>query len=337
MESTNNPVEGTGLSVQDAATHIEQFLDSDTGTTEQVDADNETEEVSNVEVDEAESVAEEQSETDSEATESETTETQDETTEPEATTLSDDTLVDVHGEKRSLAELRNGYMRQSDYTKKTTELKQHLKTYQLQQKEIGQIREETLQRIDLMAFQLGKVAKLVEAPSEQLLRDDPHEYLIQQKEYESQQREIQVLHQQHTGLIAEKAKQDAEQLALRQVAARDQLNEWLPEFADAKTGDGLLIEVGKFMIEDRGYTADEINQIDDPRKFRDMYELYQFKQRAKQTSTVVKHFDKKPPLTAPGTSTKTQKQPSNAFSDDVRKYKRTGSFNDAVSAISKLL
>jgi hypothetical protein len=336
MESTNNPEQGTGLTVNDAATHIETLLDSETGTTEQVDADNETEEVSNVEVDEATEV-EEQSEQDSESVESDTAETQDETTEPEATDLSDETLVDVQGEKRTLKEVREGYMRQSDYTRKTQELKQHLKTYQLQQKDLNQVRAENLQAVELMALQISQAVELADAPTDQLLQDDPHEYLLKRQKFERQQSVIHHLRNEHAGLLAEKAKKDAEQLALRQVEARSQLNEWHPEFADGKTGDGLLIEVGKFMINDLGYSPDEVNMIDDPRHFRAMYRLFQAEQRAKHVAKVVPHFDKKPPLTAPGNSTKTQKQPSNAFSDDVRKYKRSGDFNDAVSVISKLL
>lgn len=41
----------------------------------------------------------------------------------EQPSISDDLEVEVNGEKLSISELKNGYMRQSDYTRKTQELK----------------------------------------------------------------------------------------------------------------------------------------------------------------------------------------------------------------------
>jgi len=335
---TNNPETGTGYSVAEAATHIESLMDSDNGTIPEVDAENEADEASTIDAEATEGETETTGETASDETTEEVAEGDDaqDKEEPTAGALDDATLVDVQGDKHTLRELKDGYLRRAAFTQKTQELKQHLKTYQVQQKELGQIREENLKAVELMALQLSQAVELVDAPNDQLLKDDPHEYLIQRQKFERQQNAINHLRDQHAGLLREKAKAEAEQMVLRQVAARDQLNEWHPEFADAKTGDGLLIEVGKFMIEELGYSAEEINHIDDPRHFRAMYRLFQAEQRAKHVAKAVSHIEKKPPLVAPGTSTKTHAKSNDAFQRDVQKAKRTGSLHDAASALSKL-
>lgn len=334
MEMTNNPVEGTGTSVEDTAANIEKILDSSVGTTEKVDADNDDNEFVDLDtVEDDDYILEDDqpvTESNQEAVaEADAVDSKDETQEADAKAAHEAEIVfEVDGKPVSRKEANLGYLRQSDYTKKTQELKQNLARYQVQQKEISQIRAENLQVVEQLVLQMRKAADLADAPSEQLLKDDPHEYLMQKQKFERQQGAIKHLFDQHVGLLEEQARSQKEQLAIDQVAARDQLNEWLPEFADDKTGDGLLIEVGKFMIE-RGYTADEINSIRDARNFRDMYEFMQLKRKAQHVPEVVKHFEKKPPLTQPGHSSKTTSKTSSDVSARIlQKQKQTGSLAD---------
>ncbi|MDR6757208.1 hypothetical protein J2Y48_002504 [Mycoplana sp. BE70] len=158
MDLTNTPVEGTGYSVDEAATHIEKLLDSD-GTTETVDADNETDEVSNTLEDEVENDTE-QPETDSE--EVEQVESEGETDEVEEPTARDpnEILFEIDGQGVSREEAQKGYLRQSDYTKKMQELGAHRKKWIVQEVDYHQIRAQSAQVLNDLAAHVAQVFEM---------------------------------------------------------------------------------------------------------------------------------------------------------------------------------
>ncbi len=116
MSDSNNPAEGTAsLTLHDAASQISALLGND----EAPDAETPAVE------------AEVPSHEDADATEvhpeTETTEEEQPTedAEPEAAevpSFGDDTEVEVNGERVKVKDLKSGYLRQSDYTRKTQEL-----------------------------------------------------------------------------------------------------------------------------------------------------------------------------------------------------------------------
>lgn len=196
--------------------------------------------------------------------EEESEENEDEGEEPSVSPLDEDaTLVDIEidGEayEVNLTELKTGYLRQEEFTKRVTELEQKAAEFQEQVSE----REVALQRELEMAQVIlaGDLSKYDKVDWEQLKTDDPATYqrlrleAIDAKEslqgLQNRRNQIQSLHEE-----AQKIKQAVHVKAQIELATK-----LMPEFKEATFRDG-LIKYGK----DIGYTEDELYSMTDARQ-----------------------------------------------------------------------
>lgn len=196
--------------------------------------------------------------------EEESEEDEDGEDEPTVVPLDEDaTLVDIEidGEayEVNLTELKTGYLRQEEFTKRVTELEQKASEFQEQVSE----REVALQRELEMAQVIlaGDLSKYDKVDWEQLKTDDPATYqrlrleAIDAKEslqgLQNRRNQIQSLHEE-----AQKIKQAVHVKAQIELATK-----LMPEFKEATFRDG-LIKYGK----DIGYTEDELYSMTDARQ-----------------------------------------------------------------------
>jgi|SRR5690606_7401083 len=196
--------------------------------------------------------------------EEESEEDEDEGEEPSVSPLDEDaTLVDIEidGEayEVNLTELKTGYLRQEEYTKRVTELEQKAAEFQDQVSE----REVALQRELEMAQVIlaGDLSKYDQIDWSRLKVEDPTNYqklrleAIDAKEslqgLQSRRNQIQSLHEE-----AQKIKQAVHVKGQIELATK-----LMPEFKDAAFRDG-LINYGK----DIGYTEDELYSMTDARQ-----------------------------------------------------------------------
>lgn len=193
----------------------------------------------------------------------ETEEVEDEGDEPVVSPISDDTLVDIDidGEayEVNLTELKSGYLRQEEFTKRVTELEQKASEFQEQVSE----REVALQRELEMAQVIlaGDLSKYDNVDWNRLKTEDPATYqqlrleAIDAKEslqgLQNRRNQIQSLHEE-----AQKIKQAVHVKAQIELATK-----LMPEFKEATFRDG-LIKYGK----DIGYTEDELYSMTDARQ-----------------------------------------------------------------------
>lgn len=207
---------------------------------------------------------EEETEGEPEVEEEESEEDENGEGEPTVTPLDEDaTLVDIEidGEayEVNLTELKTGYLRQEEFTKRVTELEQKAAEFQEQVSE----REVALQRELEMAQVIlaGDLSKYDKVDWERLKTDDPATYqqlrleAIDAKEslqgLQNRRNQIQSLHEE-----AQKIKQAVHVKAQIELATK-----LMPEFKEAAFRDG-LIKYGK----DIGYTEDELYSMTDARQ-----------------------------------------------------------------------
>ncbi len=336
MELTNNPDEGTGYTPQEAADHIATLLDSD-GIIETVDAENEIEESQTVdETDEVESeidtdhVDEDDTESDVDNEEAEDTETE--------SALSDETTVDVNGNTVSLRELKSGYLRQADFTRKTQELAEQRKAYQIQQVDGAQVREQVSQAINGMMQQVAVEFQGMQEPDWAYLADnEPGEYVREKERWSKREAAIKQLYdaQQEIARKNDEYAQYMRQEAIKNARA-ELIKRYPSEFCDAKTAKKTLDTVTGY-LSDNGFSAEEINNTADARIIDIVYRAYKYDQIQNKVPSAVKKIEQKPALTAPGAIRQKASTESDSYKRDLNRLKNTGSFNDAVSVISRLL
>ena len=148
--------------------------------TETETQDVETETTEDVVEEETESVDESETDTDIEEVEDVTQ------TEPETYTIK------VNGEdvNVTLDDLKNGYSRTSDYTRKSQQLAEQRKQFEQQQ---AQIQAERTQLAENLKAVEQFLSNPVPQPDQNLINSDPSEYLRQKDAYEKHQQTVQAV------------------------------------------------------------------------------------------------------------------------------------------------
>lgn len=165
----------------------------------------------------------------------------------------------------SLDELKNGYQRQSDYTRKTMEAAEQRKTADAATQQANQERQQYHSQLERMAAQLeGVLEQQSQIDWNALIESDPVEYLKQQQLFQQRQ----ALYQQNTQERQKLAQQfqheqaQAHQSYLAQ--QQDNLLAKLPDWKDDAKAAAEKTAISKF-LQEQGFEAEDISSIADHR------------------------------------------------------------------------
>ena len=164
-----------------------------------------------------------------------------------------------------LSELKNGYQRQADYTRKTMEISEQRKAAEAQIAQAHQERQAYAQNLHRMQVQLeGTLQQQQQINWEELLQSDPVEYLKQQHQAQARQAQLgQVYAEQQRVAALQQA--EAQQAQMRHLQSQQQdLLAKLPEWRDDAKSRAEKVAIRDYLAE-QGYEADAINNIADAR------------------------------------------------------------------------
>ena len=234
-EQVGNP--DTGIGLHEATLAISKLLgpeEDNQGEAEALDPETGEEET---EYDD-ESSDEEQSEYEDD---SEPDEEVDEDEEPTQELPDDLTIkVKVNGEEQevTLAELRNGYSRNSDYTRKAQALAEERKAFQLEAETIRQERAQYAELLPLLQQQLMQQAS-AEPDWDTLYNEDPIEAARLERQWrksrEEQSYRLQAIQAEQQRLAQEQAADQARAIQAFVEEERTKLPEVIPEWKDQDT------------------------------------------------------------------------------------------------------
>jgi hypothetical protein len=253
----------------------------------------------------------------------------------------------------TVAELRNGYLRQQDYTRKTMEVAQHRQKMVDATQFVMQQRQALDGILSAQQEQLASMApeRLSEAQLDQLSQQNPTEYMRLVRAYDRYDRMVATLQQQRIEnaqvaqaqaavLSQENAAREYAKLIERRPewadpvkgkAARDEMTEYMQttygvspqEFAGAATSHQVLDIVAKAMAYDRAVAAHEArvrgNRSGDGQEQR----------RAPRPAT--------PGSAAPPPRIQNRQRQQQRALDAQRRAAKSGKVDDAASAIEALL
>lgn len=164
-----------------------------------------------------------------------------------------------------LSELKNGYQRQADYTRKTMEVSEQRKAAEAERAQAHQERQAYAANLQRMQAQLeGALQQQQQTNWEELLQSDPVEYLKQQHQAQARQAQLsQVYAEQQRMAALQQA--EAQQAHLRHLQAQqDALLAKLPEWKDDARSKAEKVAIREYLAE-QGYEPDAINNIADAR------------------------------------------------------------------------
>lgn len=287
-------------------------------------SDGEQEEIEVQADDESEVSEEESDDTESEGTE----EQEEESQEPINQTIK----VKVDGEELevTLDELKSGYSRTKDYTKKTQEIAQARKTLESEFQQVNLERQQYGQLLSQLAQQLQTNAQ---EPDWDLLRNtDPIEYSVQWTEFQRNQQKMAVIQQEQQRVAQMQQMEQQKQMAVTLERERGALLAVVPEWSNpevAKAEKQMVIEQGKKL----GFSDDELAQAFDHRA------IVALRKAALYDKLMSKRAEVKPTQPTQKTIQPGSKVSANpdAAKKAQQKFKQSGNVRDAATAIQFLL
>lgn len=184
---------------------------------------------------------------------------------PEAEAKEDDPIVTVKIDGKEvevkLSELKNGYQRQADYTRKTMEVSEQRKAAEAEASKARQEREKYAQDLSAMRARLeGALQEQQQIDWQQLINENPQEYLRQM--HLAQQRQAAL---QDTAKKQDELRQqvEAEQEQSRLTYLREQHQELLdklPEWKDEAKSKAERTALREYLLE-QGYPAETVDSV----------------------------------------------------------------------------
>lgn len=223
--------------------------------------------------------------------------------------------IDLDGKKYKVAaELRDAFLRQSDYTRKT-------QAVAAEREQIQSVRQELINQTQQMQSTQNAILSFMshtigEPPSLQLAQEDFQRYTIERGLYEQRAAAMQHLMQQGQQVSAHQqqiSQQAAIELTQREASV---MLEKMPELADPRSYQEFAtkaVETGSFY----GFTAEEIGGIQDHRMILVLRDLARLQRESKSRQQIAGDVKQKlanvpPKLAKPGATSQNQSKNSTA-------------------------
>lgn len=238
----------------------------------------------------------------------------------------------------SLEELKSGYSRQKDYTRKTQELAEQKRVAEQQQNEFLQKDNEVSEERALYKEMLPKMQLMIknnlqqEPDWQQLIDNDPQEYLRKKEEWNKTSSTLSYVENEMKRLETEKVQ--AENFALEQQMQQGQaiINEKIPEWSD---NDVAKAEVAEMMTyaQSIGFNNNELSKIYDGRLILLLRDAWSHSKTKKAVKTKPKESPAR--VSRPGNSNKIKG--NSPLKNARKKLKETGSISDAAKVFEQLI
>jgi len=347
MDSVENTQEGRFEraqqgSAEDAANQILSMWDSEEQT-----ANEETETPVDEEVvedtEEAEEVEEEAPESEEEEGQAEEETEEEVAEEEEYDVVAEEDLkytIKVDGEELEVGidELKNGYQRQADYTRKSQALAEQRKETEAIQSERMQLEQERQMYANgLQMLQEQQTAKLKNFDSvewEALKAEDPYQYMIKKDEYRDAQERVTNIQQQQN-LVQQEQAQQAQQARAHFVKQEySRLVDALPEWND--TNSTIKKDIQEYATS-VGFKPEEINQLADHRSVLIIKKAMEFDKLTQKVAPKKKAVKKVPKVQKSGRGNSKEDVAVEAIKKKRTRLQKSGKQQDAASVFYDML
>lgn len=325
-------------STEEAANNILNMWESsdDQPTNEETETTAENEEVVEEEETEAEEVEEQEDEVETEeaSEEEEATEELEETEEPEVYTIK----VDGEELEVDIDELKSGYQRQSDYTRKSQALAEARKQNEAIQSERIKLEQERQMYANglqmLKEQQAAKLKEFNDVDWETLKEDDPYQYMIKKDEYRDAQEKANNAAQQQKIVQQQQAQAQAQVRAEYVQNEYAKLIEALPEWGEKDST--VKEDIRKYAV-DSGYAPEEVDQLADHRSVLILKKAMEFDKLTKKVSPKKKAVKKVPKVQKSGRGKVKSEAATEKAKQKRTRLKKTGTTDDAASVFYDML
>ena len=263
----------------------------------------------------------------------------------ETTTENEQELFDitVNGkqQKVSLNELKEGYSKGSDYTKKTMELSNQRRSLDSELDAVSKDKEAVKQMRDEYAQKLQVVEQNLQTDDNidwvTLAQTDPTDYAVKKAEYD-RKKEQQLYIQQEKQKLAQEQRKEQERIYQNHIEnERGKLIEVMPIFGDQKKAPKLMKDISEFAMK-QGYTEQEVSMVVDHRAVRTLHDAMKYNQLLEKKNLQgkkVKPISRVVSSEGKNNTRSTDKQLR--VNDRMKQLKKSGNVKDAQKVLSAML
>ena len=263
----------------------------------------------------------------------------------ETTTENEQELFDitVNGKQQrvSLDELKEGYSKGSDYTKKTMELGEQRRSLDSEldaiskdKQAVKQMREEYAQKLQVVEQNLQTDENIDWVT---LAQTDPTDYAVKKAEYD-RKKELQLQVQQEKQKLAQEQRKEQERIYQNHIEnERGKLIEVMPIFGDQKKAPKLMKDISEFAMK-QGYTEQEVSMVVDHRAVRTLHDAMKYNQLLEKKNLQgkkVKPISRVVSSEGKNNTRSTDKQVR--VNDRMKQLKKSGNVKDAQKVLSAML
>lgn len=289
---------------------------------------------------EADTEGEEEDDTEEEQEPEETEdepEAEEETEEPEAEEEEDSEPVYTtpDGEEVTLEELKRGFLRQSDYTKKTQEVAQQRQTLQQGFQALEQHNQVIAEHLSLALNVVEpQLAELAQTDWDSLATNDAYEYAEKKAAFEQAQARYSRLQQAAQATVAQEQQRQAQAKAAMTQQEQQKLQMALPDLADPKQGPKLARAIKDYALSS-GLSEKEASSITDHRLVVMLNKARLFDEMNQSSLTAAKKKLSKSPkkVARAGQPSSKADQNSTKVAELRNRVKRSGSADDLVELL----
>tara|TARA_Y100001938_G_scaffold146981_1_gene227137 strand:- start:3617 stop:4645 length:1029 start_codon:yes stop_codon:yes gene_type:complete len=233
----------------------------------------------------------------------------------------------------TLDELKNGYSRQQDYTRKTQKLAEQTKSVLQKEKDISQKEVLYNQLIPKLEQELKQDLVDNEPNWEKMVDEDPIEYVRQKQVWDKKRAK-------HEKVLAEKKRIENEAIVKRQKQIEQIVNEGniklsqsIPEWKNDKIREKEFSQIKKYAIESLGFNEQEIDNVIDYRAILGLRQAWKYS----QTQEAIKKKPTQSParVARPGSTNKPVK--TSAIKKERQRLKKSGKVSDAAKVFQRII
>lgn len=335
MATTDNPASGAGMTVSEAASVFSKILDREDGQPEP----EKNEEQSDTSEQEADETSDEAEETPAEASQededgaAEDDGSDDEEAASQAVPDTAEVTIEIDGkaQKVPVAELKNGYLRQADYTRKTQQLAEQRKALEPEMHAVREERAHYAAILPALAQQLQELQQSQAPDWDRLWAEDPIEWVRQKSIAEERGKRIEAAKGEMARLQQVQQTEQVRALQEHVAAQREKLQELVPESRDKAKWDALRPKLREY-AKQLGFSEEEVKQAYDARAVATMVKAMRYDELM---SSKPKPNPAKAPTPAPAQAATPQRRHTDLSKAHMRLAK-TGRVSDAAEVFKRI-
>jgi len=239
------------------------------------------------------------------------------------------------GSKVDLDELKRGYLRQADYTRKTQEVAQARKQVEEAYKSRVQERQTLAENLSLALNVVEpQLAELAKTDWDSLATQDPYAYAEKRALFDQASTRYQKLTAQAQQLVQQQQAEQQRQMQAKLKHEGEKLKMAIPDFADPQKGRALRAAITEYALS-QGLSESEAKAITDHRVIvmLDKARRYDALQRGELTAARKKVSKSPKKAMAPGKPKSKSQRQQQTRQQQLSKLKSSGSLDDAVSLL----